>query len=580
MPINLQYTRNGKFHDLTLQELEKNSSEKTIVSLNGHQYVLGGDKEEIEFLILNIKEFSAHQDKNIESFQADLIQLGINEKTLSCPLLQTAQKTEKTSSQIIDPQKKLNIEKTNQLLNHHFAENLPGCNLVIVKEGNIIYDYSRGVADIDTKEKMTINHPQHFGSVSKQFTAMSVLLLVEAKAIDLDQDIHAYLPSLPPFVYNGKEARVSVRDLLTMRSGLAEAGEYTYVAGKIDQDLSIAQKLEPFFKQNELNLAFAPGLDSHYCNTNYYFLAEIVKNVSGMSLKEYAEKNIFMKLGMHNTHFVDPIKSIQEQSIKGYSVNRETGYSKENTTRNTTWGPCGVIGTPKDMALWDANFTDNKLGKANSELIENFTAIPTPKLQHNDEYGMGLFVGRNGNYKIEHHSGGIEGFTTEFMRVTNTINPKDHLAFFLVANSDMDPQHNVPLLVLDIANIWMEETIFQNTKFPEMPNEKEKVTELSKVEKTQSENLKHYTGSYECAVLETAYECFIEEREGKMGLVLKLKEDTTNQGLFFLIPQENSKFLFSAQNEPATEFCFSETGKEFTYSNSRDKVVNLKFSKK
>jgi len=463
---------------------------------------------------------------------------------------------------------------TEELFHIHFEENLPGCTFVMMKEGNIVYHFSSGVADFESQEKMTLDAPQHYGSVSKQFTAMAILLLAEEGQVNLDKDIHEYLPGLPLFLFEGKEVKITVKNLLEMRSGLPEVLTYAFIVGKEDQDLTAEQKLEPLFLQKKLDLAFKPDTDMMYCNTNYYLLAEVVLKASGMNLKDYADANIFGPLKMTHTHFIDFKRPVLEQTIKGYETKPE-GMVKECTTRNMTWGACGVIGPPREMALWDANFIHNQLGKKDPRLIREFTSASFPLKKEELEYGKGLYVGELGNYKIERHSGGIEGFTTEFIRVTNTQQPEEYFSFFLASNRTLDPYETVRILGRGLTNLWLENTIFPTEKKQPVKIEKERIS-------SSKEDLSKFSGTYLCEALVANYECKVEEREGMLGLVLKkLKNPNithdTEKEIFFLIPEKKRGTRFHSLNIPSAHVEFSEVG--FSFSDSTQGILNLNFKK-
>ncbi len=489
----------------------------------------------------------SHSNRQITSFEPSE-RMGHSQKISQAASRAIHRNRVETSAEEIRQKKRI---ATHKLLESHYEPHLPGCNVVVMREGRILDHHSCGLADVDGKLKMNIDQPQHFGSVSKQFTAMSILLLVEDGKVNLDADIRTILPEFPKCFFRGEERIITVRNLLEMRSGLPEVLAYAYFAGRQDQDLTAQEKLAPLLKHEKVTLSFIPGTEKRYCNTNYYLLSELVYRASGMTLKDYAENNIFKKLGMHSTHFIDPTQPVLRQSIKGYSVNPV----RECTTQNATWGACGVIGTPRDMALWDANFTHNLLGKKSPKLIQDFVALPHSHLKTDElEYGKGLNVGFLKNYKIECHSGGIEGFTTEFVRVTNVLNPKDHVSIFLSSNRELNSQETVRHLARDIANIWMDKFVFpKELEKPKEQMPKQEVQTPAQKKKLFNE-LRAYTGKYTCAILETLYACSIEERQGKVGLSLKAAND---KEIAFLIQHPKHKGFFDVVNIPSLQFRFS-----------------------
>lgn len=217
---------------------------------------------------------------------------------------------------------------------------------------------------------------QHFGSCSKQFTAACILKL----NIDLNADIHRYLPKLPPFTHNGERVTVTVQHLLNMRSGLPEVLVYGFLRGIPDEEMTIDQKLAPLYNQTEIPLAFKPDKQELYCNTNYYLLAKIAEEASKQPLRDFAQQHIFGPQEMNDTGFVDQSRSPQEkQVIPGYEGN------EQHSTKNTTWGACGVVGTPEDMVLWDNQIPPALLDPPQHPLRPGAF-----------EYGNGLYIGTIG----------------------------------------------------------------------------------------------------------------------------------------------------------------------------------------
>ncbi len=324
----------------------------------------------------------------------------------------------------------IEVEKRSQI-EHYINERFPhgssgGCRLVIMKEGQTLFSYTTGVP---------MDAPQHFGSVSKQFTAAAVLELQSQGHIDLQRDIHTYLPRLPPFTYQGKPAVVTVDDLMHMCSGLPDCVNLAFLRGCEDQNLSQSDKMSPIYNAPAIELGFQPGMRFHYCNSNYYLLSDLVQAVSGQDLRTYAHEHLFGPLGMEHTDFIDPDLPITAQSLPGYAPD-----GTEITTRNMTWGACGVIGTPLDMVLWDAKCASLPMW---SLLIEEpFKGAI---------YARGLHVEHVGSYRLIHHPGGIEGFQTMYLRVESDAGIPQ-FSVFIASNRD---GHQADMWAKEIANLYL-----------------------------------------------------------------------------------------------------------------------------
>lgn len=304
-----------------------------------------------------------------------------------------------------------------QILDRHY-KSVPsgtpvGCNLVIMQQGvDPIYLYAGNLPR---------NACQHWGSVSKQFTAACIAKLVAQGKVDWKDDIRKYFPSLPEFQFNGQTCRVTIDDLLRMRSGLPEMVTLAALAGKNDQTLSMEERIELLSKFPLLQ--FEPDSEQMYCNTNYYLLAEIVSRVANKPFADFVREEIFSPHEMQCRCSVD---SSCQRTVDGYNQEYHL-----NTTQCRTWGATGVVGPPSDMVKWNAALESGEL----KDLL-----VPSPKadLRHS-VYCRGLNMTRTGDYRTIYHGGAIDGFVTQFMRYEHD-DPAKTFAFFLTTNMDDIPR--------------------------------------------------------------------------------------------------------------------------------------------
>jgi CubicO group peptidase (beta-lactamase class C family) len=189
----------------------------------------------------------------------------------------------------------------------------PGCALSVIKDGQIVYKRGYGMADLDHDIPISSETVFHVASISKQFTAASIVLLAQQGKISLDDDVHKYITELPDF-----GVPITIRELIYHTSGLRDQWELLGLAGwRYSLDLITDDDvLELVSRQKELN--FKPGEQHVYCNTGYTLLAQIVKRVSGESLREFTAQHIFIPLDMRNTHFRDDHAEIVKHIAYGY----------------------------------------------------------------------------------------------------------------------------------------------------------------------------------------------------------------------------------------------------------------------
>ena len=188
----------------------------------------------------------------------------------------------------------------------------PGCVVVVVQNGNVVYKKGFGMANLDYDIPITSTSVFDIASVSKQFTGMAIAMLVEERKIALTDDIRKYIPSLPDF---GK--KVTVRNLVDHTSGIRDWAAMMGYAGRDFEDVSTYEEILRMAEhQRELN--FAPGEEYTYSNTGYVLLAKIVEVVTKQKFADWTHANIFKPLGMNNTHFHDDYQQIVKNRAVSY----------------------------------------------------------------------------------------------------------------------------------------------------------------------------------------------------------------------------------------------------------------------
>jgi CubicO group peptidase (beta-lactamase class C family) len=191
----------------------------------------------------------------------------------------------------------------------------PGCALAIMRDGHIIYERGYGMADLDHDVKITPTSVFHVASMSKQFTAASVLMLAQEGKLSLDDQATKYVPELPNF-----GVPITLLHLLHHTSGLRDQWELLGLAGwRFSLDLiTDADVLAVLSRQKTLN--FPPGSKFLYSNSGYTLLAQVVKHVSEQSFRTFTSDRIFLPLGMSHTHFRDDHAEIVKDMAYGYAL--------------------------------------------------------------------------------------------------------------------------------------------------------------------------------------------------------------------------------------------------------------------
>jgi CubicO group peptidase (beta-lactamase class C family) len=325
------------------------------------------------------------------------------------------------------------------------SENSPGAVIGIIQEGKLIYTKGYGMGNLDYRIPLSADSKFYIASTSKQFTAACIALLSIEGKIRLDDEIQKYIPEIPNY-----GEKITIRNLVHHTSGLRDYLSLMYLSGKSFEDyFTIDDGIKLLTKQIDSN--FSPGEEYLYSNSGYILLAEIVNRVSGMTIREYADKYIFQPLGMTNTFFNDDHSQITKNRVISYR--NQSGTLKRFVQNFDALGDGNLLTTVNDMYLWDQNFYHKKVGSKEF----NDIMLTQGKLDNGDtlQYAFGLFHGKYKGLKTVSHGGGFLGFRTEFVRF-----PKQNFSVIVFSNvSDFSPAEKA----YRIADILLENELSFNT---------------------------------------------------------------------------------------------------------------------
>lgn len=309
-------------------------------------------------------------------------------------------------------------------LMHAYDGNVPGASVLVLRDGNPLIRKSYGLANVEQKITATPTTNYRLASVTKQFTAASILLLAEDGKLQLDDPIRKWLPTLPDAA-----AAITIRQVLSHMSGLIDYEDV--IPTTMTAQLHDADVLKILESQNRTY--FAPGTSYRYSNSGYSLLALIVGRASGKDFASFLRERIFMPLGMSNTvAYEEGISTVANRAF-GYS---ETDGSWERTDQSQTsaiLGDGGIYSSLDDLAKWDAALYDNRLLRAQSLKLA-FTPV-TPTDDPTVRYGMGWRITRQSSGdETLWHSGETMGFRNVIVRY-----PQRHLTVIVLTNRN-DPE--------------------------------------------------------------------------------------------------------------------------------------------
>ena len=313
--------------------------------------------------------------------------------------------------------------------------NVPGCAVGVVQRGQLVYSRGFGEAILLTHVRNTPSTAFYVASLSKQFTALSVLLLEQDGKLSLDDDIRRWVPEVPNL------GRITLRHLLDHTSGLRDYYGLLSINGwRPNELLTEREFLDLISRQRALN--FAPGTEFLYSNTGYALLSIVVRRASGKSLRDFASERIFTPLGMRNTQFRDDHTHAIEHEAIGY-VPQDGGYAVSIPQLDVV-GDGGVFSTVEDLARWDANFETATVG--GPEGVKRLQQTATLPDGRSTGYALGLSVGNFAGSRVVSHSGAYGGYRSTFLRF-----PSDRLSVITLCNvSTMSSQ-----LAEQVASIYL-----------------------------------------------------------------------------------------------------------------------------
>jgi len=329
-----------------------------------------------------------------------------------------------------------------QLIDYLFSEvtgNQPGTSVMVIKEGKVVHEKSYGFSNIEDKIKTTPTTNYRIASVSKQFTAMAIMILVNQGKLTYDTKLTEIFPEFPSY---GNQ--ISVRHLLSNQSGLVDYFEFIN-ENRTEQYLD-NEILAGLMKLDSTN--FQPGSEYQYSNTGYAVLAQIVEKVSSHTFADFMEKEIFQKLEMKNSKVYEANEKIENRAY-GYTGHKDALTLNDQSVTSAIQGDGGVYCSIRDYYKWDqALYTDQLIPKI--QLEDAFHDWDNNSRTNEAGYGYGWYIDFHEDRKLLNHSGGTVGFETRVSRI-----PSLNLTVVLFTNTDRHDR-NIMHMVNALVSIYSE----------------------------------------------------------------------------------------------------------------------------
>lgn len=298
------------------------------------------------------------------------------------------------------------------------SDSKPGASVAVVKSGELIYQKGFGLANLVNKAKIEPKTNFRLASITKQFTALSILLLENAGKLSLDDKLTKFFPE-----FNHYADDIKIRNVLQHTSGLLDYEEF--VNNEDTVQLKDKDVLQILVKQD--STYFKPGSKHRYSNSGYAVLAILVERLSHMSFAKFLEQKIFNPLDMNNSvAYEKGITRIPYRSL-GYTKT-DTGFvNSDQSLTSAVLGDGGIYSSTIDLLKWDHEVNSPTL-LPKEKFYKVFEKGKNSKGEEFD-YGFGWRLDPYKNYFRPYHTGGTSGYSNIYMKI-----PKLDLTIIVLIN--------------------------------------------------------------------------------------------------------------------------------------------------
>jgi CubicO group peptidase (beta-lactamase class C family) len=298
--------------------------------------------------------------------------------------------------------------------------NHPGGVVGIQQKGKTVFLKAYGLASLEYLVPNTTGTMFNTASVSKQFTAIGIVLLHQEGKLSVDDDIRKHIPELPDFGHT-----ITIRHMLHHTSGLRSLHALLGLAGWRSDDLRTNEDLYRLMEQQQ-DLNFTPGDEYLYCNTGFMYMAKIIETVTGEKFTNWMQQSIFTPLGMTDTYVEDQYNRVVPQNATSYDGSADQGFTRAVEYWDYV-GSGNMHSTARDLLTWLSNFANPSPGWeehfAMLQTLDNFND-GTP-----NSYAFGVNIGDLNGKRLVAHGGSIGGFRSNLVTF-----PDEELSIVILTN--------------------------------------------------------------------------------------------------------------------------------------------------
>jgi len=336
-------------------------------------------------------------------------------------LLLGSQVSAQTATTLPAPSAPEIARKVEEYMNAAMRINRFSGSVLLARDGQPIVSRGYGLANIENDVSNTPQTVFRLGSVTKQFTAMAILLLQERGKLSVNDPICKYLADCPQ-----TWQPITIKNLLTHTAGIPNYTDFPDFTKTAAAETTTAELITRF---RDKPLQFALGEKFAYSNSGYYLLGAIIERVSGKSYPDFLQENIFAPLGMKHTGYDNPVRIIKNRAA-GYARTNDGFINAAPISMSTAYAAGALYSTVEDLLLWDQSLYTEKLVSRKS-LDEAFTPFKS-------NYGYGWSIGKRYDRQVIAHGGGIFGFSSYIARY-----PADHVTVIVLSNVEGAPSGEI-----------------------------------------------------------------------------------------------------------------------------------------
>lgn len=328
-------------------------------------------------------------------------------------------------------QTKPNTARMDQIVSSYFDHKQFMGSVLVMRGDQVLFDKSYGYANLEWDTPFTPDAKFRLGSLTKQFTAASIMLLQERGKLKTSDLISLYLPNTP-----AEWSKITVRNLLTHTSGIPNFTDVSDYGTRVALLPTTPEKEYLSFRDKPLD--FQPGEKFSYSNSNYILLGMIVEKASGMKYTDFIQQNLFGPLHMNNTG-IDSNTRILHHRVYGYNRANNVVVNADYADMTVPFAAGALYSTTRDLVRWNNGLYGGKLLKP-----ESLAEMTTP---YKSSYAYGLGVKTVDGQKHISHGGGIEGFTT-FLSYDSA----DKLSVVVLNNLESETPGEIAAELADVAH--------------------------------------------------------------------------------------------------------------------------------